>query len=346
MPKVLSTITRREQRCLIDFDTISPDRLDYALVLLCSRIMVRIQLKCFEDSIFSINEIKFIVRKEIELFPGKLQRFSIQMKEYYELNDNTLSDCKSKIDPIVDSDDPLESIRKILKEEITSKRKSNTTMVKRVYRNLINLSDDLKRYFLNRDNHDKKKHNIRPIYFVDNYFVYQEGSPGSPEETFISFPMALVWLPTLTITDEINQRNSSAFYLRKKPEFLGSKGIPTFRSQLLRMILVQKSVNQNKSNGSSTRGAKGKRRRSYNKSNKIKIRNKDEDRSHSPKTLESPIPMTSISAILNHVDENVQSSQPYNNNNFHNNFSTFQSNPINPTLSSSSKPFDFRNLCP
>ncbi|CAG8527873.1 8025_t:CDS:1 [Funneliformis mosseae] len=346
MPKVFGTITRREQKSLIDFDTISPDRQDYALILICSRIIVRIQLKCFQDLLLSINDIKFIVRKEIELFPEKLLRFSILMKEYnycHNLDDNTLSDCKSLIDPIVDSDHPLDSIRKILKKEITSKRDFNPNFVNQLYRNLINLSDDLQKYFLNRDNYDKKKHNIRPIYFVDNYFVYQEGIPGSQEETFIFFPKALVWLPTLTISDEINQRNASAFQLRKKPEFSDNKGVPTFRSQLLRMGLVQKSVNQNKYDENLMKCTKGKRRRSYHKHIKV-IRNKDEVRSqdHSPKTLESPGPMTSISAILNHVDENVQSSQPHIDNNF-NNFSMIQCNPINPTCS---KSFDFRNLCP
>ncbi|CAI2193303.1 13472_t:CDS:1, partial [Funneliformis geosporum] len=220
MSQVMSTITRREKRCLIDFDTISPDRLDYALILICSRIIVRIQLKCFEDLVFSVNDIKFIVRKEIEMFPEKLARFSIQMKEFnycHDLNDNTLFDCKIKIDPIVDFEEPLESIRKILNDEISSKRNSNPSVVKRIYRNLINLSDDLQKYF-----NDKKKHNIRPIYFLDTVITLyiRKVFLVSKEESFISFPVALVWLPTLTISDEIIQRNASAFYLRKKPEFL------------------------------------------------------------------------------------------------------------------------------
>src|SRR3954452_11088959 len=77
--KIKNTLTRREQRCLIDFDSISPNRHDYALILFCSRILVRVQLKCFEES---ANDVNDIVRKEAEYFPSRLQGFAFQMRQY------------------------------------------------------------------------------------------------------------------------------------------------------------------------------------------------------------------------------------------------------------------------
>src|SRR6266513_228323 len=78
MPKIKSTLTRREQKFLIDFDLIKPDRHDYALLLFCSRILVRVQLKCFEES---VNDVNDIVRKEAEYFPSRLQGFAFQMRQ-------------------------------------------------------------------------------------------------------------------------------------------------------------------------------------------------------------------------------------------------------------------------
>src|ERR1044071_1333979 len=112
MPKVRSTLTRREQRCLIDFNAFSPEREDFTLILFCSRIVVRIQLKCFEAACISIEEIQGIIHREIERFPEKLARFSAQLRafgHYYNLIDVT-----RKVNHIGYSKNPLESIREAL----------------------------------------------------------------------------------------------------------------------------------------------------------------------------------------------------------------------------------------
>ncbi|GBC07982.1 hypothetical protein RclHR1_07830009 [Rhizophagus clarus] len=70
-----------EQKKLIDFDEITPDRHDFALVLFCSRIIVRIQIKCFEETETFSNDINNIVRKEAESFSERLQGFIDQLKE-------------------------------------------------------------------------------------------------------------------------------------------------------------------------------------------------------------------------------------------------------------------------
>src|SRR5437667_974829 len=95
-------------------------------------------------------------------------------------------------------------------------------------------------------------------------------------------PVALVWLPTLTIKDDIIQKNASSFYLRKKPEFIGNKhGVQT-----------------------SLKSEKEKRRK------QTQHNDGDQSRSMPPlstTTIERSVPVlpvTSIQAILNHLDEN------------------------------------------
>src|SRR5207248_1466257 len=85
--------------------------------------------------------------------------------------------------------------------------------------------------------------------------------------------------------------------LRKKPEFLG-KGVPTFRSQLLRMGLVQQRVKEGK-NEKQTKIHKEKRTYNYNDFN---FNSNIYPPCSAPpiKALEPPIPITSIYAILNH----------------------------------------------
>src|SRR5256885_17136325 len=294
--KIKNSLTRREQRCLIDFDSISPNRHDYALILFCSRILVRVQLKCFEES---ANDVKDIVLKEAEYFPSRLQEFALLMRQNgyaYNLGGNEII---MMLHQITSAKNPLDTIRSILAEELATKsRNINTPPVKSVYRNLINLIDDLQKYCVNRAS-IKNKHKIRPIYFIDNYFIYQEGAPGGDDETYISFPMALVWLPTLTIKDEINQKNASAFCLRKKPEFIGNKQVvPIYRSQLLRMGTIQKRVSRNKKE-TPLKSQREKRRKRQTHNNG--------DQSRSTTILERSVPVTSIHAILNHVDDTINS---------------------------------------
>ncbi|CAB4490767.1 unnamed protein product [Rhizophagus irregularis] len=176
MPK--TTLTS-EQKKLIDFEEITPDRHDFA---------------------------------EAESFSERLGCFIDQIKETehcYNLNATSM-DFKDKI---ASSEFPLINI---LSEELSSRpRKINLPPVKRLYKNLISLADDLRKYFVNCEHNNK----IRPIYFSENYFIYQEGTLKGDDENFISFPMTLVWLPTLTVTDEINQKMHRLFIFERSPNF-------------------------------------------------------------------------------------------------------------------------------
>ncbi|CAB5192536.1 unnamed protein product [Rhizophagus irregularis] len=326
MPK--TTLTS-EQKKLIDFEEITPDRHDFAVILFCSRIIVRIQIKCFEETeTFSNNDINNIVRKEAESFSERLRCFIDQIKETGHCYNNATSmDFKDKI---ASSEFPLKTIINILSEELSSRpRKINPPPVKRLYKNLISLADDLRKYFVNREHNNEKKHKIRPIYFSENYFIYQEGTPKGDDENFISFPVTLVWLPTLTVTDEINQKNASAFHLRKKPEFLGKRA-PTFRSQLLRMNGVQKRVNKSKMEKKIQKTTKipKNRRRKY-------CTSYDDIEYPSIEPIEPPVPMTSIRAILNHSNQLPS-------------VSNWQTTTITETqnLVKTFDQFNFRKLCP
>ncbi|PKY18394.1 hypothetical protein RhiirB3_383282 [Rhizophagus irregularis] len=129
MPK--TTLTS-EQKKLIDFEEITPDRHDFAVILFCSRIILRIQIKCFEETeTFSNNDINNIVRKEAESFSERLGCFIDQIKETehcYNLNATSM-DFKDKI---ASSEFPLINI---LSEELSSRpRKINPPPVKRLYK--------------------------------------------------------------------------------------------------------------------------------------------------------------------------------------------------------------------
>ncbi|CAG8546722.1 10973_t:CDS:2 [Rhizophagus irregularis] len=261
MPK--TTLTS-EQKKLIDFEEITPDRHDFAVILFCSRIIVRIQIKCFEETeTFLNNDINNIVRKEAESFSERLGCFIDQIKETEHCYNSNATSMDFK-DKIASSEFPLINI---LSEELSSRpRKINPPPVKRLYKNLISLADDLRKYFVNCEHNNK----IRPIYFSENYFIYQEGTPKGDDENFISFPVSLVWLPTA----------------------------PTFRSQLLRMNGVQKRVNKSKMEKKIQKTTKipKNRRRKY-------CTSYDDIEYPSIEPIEPPVPMTSIRAILNHSNQ-------------------------------------------
>ncbi|CAG8517740.1 6167_t:CDS:2, partial [Dentiscutata heterogama] len=253
MPKVKSRLTSKEQKCLIDFDEISPERHDFALMLLCSRSLYRIQLRCFEHNVLNIQDICDIVKREVDRLPQLLSVIgaSLEANGSYNVNHHEnlmmLDFCKK----ITNSNDPLDIIRGLLTAEQNSRslKSSSDKKVKKMYRNLINLIDDLKKFMQNRNSTDdstnssstnttRKRNNFRPVYFMGNYCVCTEGVPGSGEETFIHPPTALLWLPVLTNKERITQHTTSAFSLRKKTEFAKNNG-PSFRPQLLRMNFVQ-----------------------------------------------------------------------------------------------------------
>ncbi|CAG8647067.1 5381_t:CDS:2, partial [Dentiscutata erythropus] len=235
MPKVKSRLTSKEQKCLIDFDEISPERHDFALMLLCSRSLYRIQLRCFEHNILAIQDICDIVKREVDRLPQLLSVIgaSLEANGSYNVNHHEnlmmLDFCKK----ITNSNDPLDIIRGLLTAEQNSRslKSSSDKKVKKMYRNLINLIDDLKK------------------------FMQNQGVPGSGEETFIHPPTALLWLPVLTNKERITQHTTSAFSLRKKTEFAKNNG-PSFRPQLLRMNFVQ-TFGRRQSQQSTTKSLSG-----------------------------------------------------------------------------------------
>ncbi|CAG8578432.1 23022_t:CDS:2, partial [Gigaspora margarita] len=325
-------LTSKEQKCLIDFDEISPERHDFALMLLCSRSLYRIQLKCFEHNVLNIQDICDIVQREVDRLPQLLSVIgaSLEANGSYNINHHEnlmmLDFCKK----ITNSNDPLDIIRGLLTAEQNSRslKSSNDKKVKKMYRNLINLIDDLKKFMQNRNstnsmnstnstddsstnltttsnnNNTRKRNNFRPVYFMGNYCVCTEGIPGSGEETFIHPPTALLWLPVLTNKERITQHTTSAFSLRKKTEFTKNNG-PSFRPQLLRMNFVQTFGEKSRHNNNIT-----------NNSSSLQQSIQRQD-SLSSSSSNSYVPVTSISAILNNNTSTcntttnvVNSSQP------------------------------------
>ncbi|CAG8725985.1 7244_t:CDS:2 [Gigaspora rosea] len=123
MPKVKSRLTSKEQKCLIDFDEISPERHDFALMLLCSRSLYRIQLKCFEHNVLNIQDICDIVQREVDRLPQLLSVIgaSLEANGSYNINHHEnlmmLDFCKK----ITNSNDPLDIIRGLLTAEQNSR---------------------------------------------------------------------------------------------------------------------------------------------------------------------------------------------------------------------------------
>ncbi|CAG8486910.1 23998_t:CDS:1 [Cetraspora pellucida] len=332
MPKVKSRLTSKEQKCLIDFDEISPERHDFALMLLCSRSLYRIQLRCFEHNVLNNQDICDIVQREVDRLPKLLSVIGASLEANGSYNANhhenlmMLDFCKQ----ITNSNDPLDIIRSLLTAEQNSRslKSSSDKKVKKMYRNLINLIDDLKKFMQNRNSTDdsttnlstststsssttRKRNNFRPVYFMGNYCVCTEGIPGSGEETFIHPPTALLWLPVLTNKERITQHTTSAFSLRKKTEFAKNNG-PSFRPQLLRMNFVQTFGRKQLQQSSTTKSEK--LRRVTNNSSQQSQQSQNSQSSQqsqstqhqdSPSSSYSHMPVTSINAILNHKATNT-----------------------------------------
>ncbi|CAG8689721.1 21112_t:CDS:1, partial [Racocetra persica] len=317
MPKVKSRLTSKEQKCLIDFDEISPERHDFALMLLCSRSLYRIQLKCFEHNVLNNQDIRDIVQREVDRLPKLLSVIGASLEANGSYNANhhenlmMLDFCKQ----ITNSNDPLDIIRSLLTAEQNSRslRSSSDKKVKKMYRNLINLIDDLKKFMQNRNSTDdstnlsssatRKRNNFRPVYFMGNYCVCTEGIPGSGEETFIHPPTALLWLPVLTNKERITQHTTSAFSLRKKTEFAKNNG-PSFRPQLLRMNFVQTFGRRQLQQSSTTRslsGEKSRRVTNHSSQNSLQQSQSTQSQNSPSSSSHSHVPVTSINAILNHA---------------------------------------------
>ncbi|CAJ0748614.1 22082_t:CDS:1, partial [Entrophospora sp. SA101] len=124
-----------------------------------------------------------------------------------------------------------------------------------------------------------KKTSFKPVYFLVNENISLETisttssttTPSSPSFTSTSTsshpissalsttttannnikishiypPRSFLWFPILTIQENITQKSTSAFNLRKRNEFKVNNDKLSFRPQLLRMKFVQNSVQSN-----------------------------------------------------------------------------------------------------
>ncbi|RHZ85017.1 hypothetical protein Glove_73g34 [Diversispora epigaea] len=258
MPKVKSRLTSREEKCLIDIDIISPERHDFALVLLCSRILYRCQLKCFQNTHLDSSDICDIVQCEIEKLPELLSAIgaSLEARGNYSINCHENLMMMDFRNQLLNSPFPLEVIKNLLVAEQSSRnhRSQHEKNIKKLYRNLVNMTEDLKKFMLasphtNNNNSSstsvqpiqptRKRFQFRPIFFVNRKILSTEGVSNNGEESFINPPKPVLWLPVLTNSERITQQTTSAFSLRRKKEFKKNNNGPSFRPQLLRMSFVQ-----------------------------------------------------------------------------------------------------------
>ncbi|CAG8624007.1 8288_t:CDS:1 [Ambispora leptoticha] len=213
-------LTRREIQGLIDIDQISKKRYDYSLILICSRLLYRIQLKCYLQDGIKDSEINEIVTRETVL----IQRLNLLKG----LDAGIIFDYCNQL---TSAEKPLEIMRSMLTGEDHSREASK---VKRIYKNLVTLIDDLQ-IAKNmppeqRDASNSKRYLFRQINFAITDSLISE------DKAFIEPPLPLVWLPTLTNREKVTQSKTSAFSLRKRKEFTTSG---KFRNRLLRMSHVQ-----------------------------------------------------------------------------------------------------------
>ncbi|CAG8458222.1 17503_t:CDS:1 [Acaulospora colombiana] len=255
MPKVKSRLTSREEKCLIDIDLISPERHDFALMLLCSRILYRCQLKCFQHTRLSVSDVRDIVQCEVDKLPELLSAIGASLEANGSMSSVNHHENLMVLDfrnQLLNSAFPLDVIKNLLVAEQSSRsmRSQHEKNVRKLYRNLVNMTEDLKKFMhtsppassANANNNSsaqsRKRFQFRPIFFVNRHLLSTEGISDDGEEFFINPPKPVLWLPVLTNKERITQRTTSAFSLRKKTEFTKNNG-PSFRPQLLRMNFVQ-----------------------------------------------------------------------------------------------------------
>ncbi|CAG8593043.1 5594_t:CDS:1 [Paraglomus occultum] len=270
MPKLKSRLTRREEKGLVDVDSIPSTRSDFLLLLLASRILYRIQAKCFQNNGIVCADIIQITQREIERIPLvlKLTEQSIDSRNNSVQEYDAVPFKKRAVDyykQLATTNMPLETMRIMLTDEIAVRQRfGETSYIRRIYKNLITLLDDLINFLSvnNKSNNygndvslsstgannvrvesdidrghsinEHKKCNFRPVYFADSYLLCTEGSDD--EKLSMAAHVPLLWLPALTNGDEVTQQTVSAFVLRKRKGF---EEDVVFRTRLQRMNFVQ-----------------------------------------------------------------------------------------------------------
>ncbi|CAG8596428.1 3593_t:CDS:2, partial [Ambispora gerdemannii] len=220
MSRSADRLTKHETNGLIDINQISSDHDDYPFILICSRILYRVQLRYFSQDDIKDSEINDIVIREI----NRLQPHSNASLSYTNSSNNgILFNCGNQL---ASAEKPLEIMRNMLTEKIRVRsRSSETSAVRRVYKNLVKLIDDLQI----AKNASSNRYSFRHINFIVTDSLTSEDGTSS---TFLEPPLPLLWLPTLTNRERVTHKNTSVYALRKRKGF---KGSGKFRNRLLRM---------------------------------------------------------------------------------------------------------------
>ncbi|CAG8581757.1 828_t:CDS:1 [Paraglomus brasilianum] len=280
MPKLKSRLTRREEKGLVDIDSIPSSRSDFLLLLLASRILYRIQAKCFQNNGIVRADIIQITQREIERIPLVLklteQSIDIDCRNNSVMEYDSVPSKKRTVEyykQLATTDMPLETMRIMLIDEIAVRQRcGEASYIRRIYKNLITLVDDLinfltinhrsnnygkdvsesstgannmneitiesdidhRVYHRRRSINEHKKCNFRPVYFADSYLLCTEGLDD--EELSMAAHVPLLWLPALTNGEEVTQQTASAFVLRRRKGF---EEDVVFRTRLQRMNFVQ-----------------------------------------------------------------------------------------------------------
>ncbi|CAG8581882.1 6840_t:CDS:1 [Ambispora gerdemannii] len=242
-------LTRRETKGLIDISQIPSERYDFSLILTCARILYRVQLKFFSQDSIKNSEINEIITREID----RIQHHSNASLKYpNSLNDSDTGIIFNYGNQLASAEKPLEIMRSMLTGDTYVRiRSRETAAVRRVYKNLVTLIDDLQ--MAKNASSDPKESNenstskrllFRHINFAVTDSLISEDEANS---AFIEPPLPLLWLPTLTNGEKVTQRKTSAFALRKRKGFTNSS---KFRNRLLRMPHVQAITGNSRANSS------------------------------------------------------------------------------------------------
>ncbi|KAG9307049.1 hypothetical protein G9A89_016877 [Geosiphon pyriformis] len=245
MPKVASELTRRETKLLIDLSQFPRHRYDYPMVLSCSRILYRLQIHCFSNNGISDQDIFLIVNREVDRLQSLNNDHS--SSEFYRRHDTC--GIFNFGNQLANTNNPLETIRSMLsgEEACIRNRSSENALIRRVYKNLLILIDDLETVKNNDQTKTSNSTTQRCAFRHVNFSKVDELISefiGKVTSERVEPPMPLLWLPTLTNGEKVTQRKTSAFALRKRNEFKNSN---KYRTRLLRMTHVQ-AISKNSHN--------------------------------------------------------------------------------------------------
>ncbi|CAG8467514.1 628_t:CDS:1 [Ambispora gerdemannii] len=251
MSKFTNELTRREEKGLVDLEKFPHTRNDFPMILTVARILYRVQLRCFSQDGITDLDITKILNNELNRLQMCPNLF-VPIESYHRVNNPGTFNF---VDQLTNSQTPLDTIRNLLTGDIgPRKHKGEKTNIRRIYKNLLVLTEDLKKAIVQNSQSNLKestKHDFHHINFSPTKsLISEEGD----EATIIEPPLPILWLPTLTNKEKITQRKASAFSLRKRKGFNTST---KYRHRLLRMPHVQAISKKTCATGSITNSILG-----------------------------------------------------------------------------------------